>query len=47
MMIRPGADMMEALRLTREGRLEEAMAVLRGGCAGSTFRADGSVQPAR
>jgi poly(hydroxyalkanoate) depolymerase family esterase len=33
MMIRPGADMMEALRLTREGRLEEAMAVLRGGAA--------------
>ena len=33
MMIRPGVDMMEALRLTREGRLEEAMAVLRGGAA--------------
>ena len=30
MMIRPGVDMMEALRLTREGRLEEAMAVLQG-----------------
>ena len=30
MMIRPGVDMMEALRLTRQGRLEEAMAVLRG-----------------
>ena len=30
MMIHPGVDMMEALRLTREGRLEEAMAVLRG-----------------
>jgi poly(hydroxyalkanoate) depolymerase family esterase len=33
MMIRPGVDMMEALRLTREGRLVEAMAVLRGGAA--------------
>ena len=33
MMIRPGVDMMEVLRLTREGRLEEAMAVLRGGAA--------------
>jgi poly(hydroxyalkanoate) depolymerase family esterase len=32
-MIRPGVDMMEALRLTREGRLQEAMAVLRGGSA--------------
>jgi poly(hydroxyalkanoate) depolymerase family esterase len=32
-MIRPGVDMMEALRLTREGRLEEAMAVLRDGAA--------------
>ena len=30
MMIRPSADMMEALRLTRQGRLDEAMAVLRG-----------------
>jgi hypothetical protein len=30
MMIRPSVDMMEALRLTRQGRLEEAMAVLRG-----------------
>ncbi len=30
MMIRPNADMMEALRLTRQGRLQEAMAVLRG-----------------
>jgi poly(hydroxyalkanoate) depolymerase family esterase len=29
-MIRPTVDMMEALRLTRQGRLEEAMAVLRG-----------------
>ena len=27
---RPTIDMMEALRLTREGRLAEAMAVLRG-----------------
>ena len=33
MKIRPGVDMMEALRLTREGRLEEAMAVLRGDAA--------------
>ena len=32
-MIRPSVDMMEALRLTRQGRLEEAMAVLRGGAA--------------
>jgi poly(hydroxyalkanoate) depolymerase family esterase len=30
MMIRPSVDMLEALRLTRQGRLEEAMAVLRG-----------------
>ena len=30
MMIRPSVDMMEALRLTRQGRLEEAMAVLQG-----------------
>jgi hypothetical protein len=30
MIIRPSVDMMEALRLTRQGRLEEAMAVLRG-----------------
>lgn len=29
-MIRPAVDMMEALRLTRQGKLEEAMAVLRG-----------------
>lgn len=29
-MIRPNVDMMEALRLTRQGRLQEAMAVLRG-----------------
>ena len=29
-MTRPTVDMMEALRLTRQGRLEEAMAVLRG-----------------
>ena len=30
MLIRPNVDMMEALRLTRQGRLNEAMAVLRG-----------------
>jgi poly(hydroxyalkanoate) depolymerase family esterase len=30
MMIRPNVNMMEALRLTRQGRLEEAIAVLRG-----------------
>ena len=35
-------DMMEATRLTREGRLEEAMAVLQG-----TLRAHPSVPPAR
>jgi len=29
-MIRPSVDMMEALRLTRQGKLEEAMAVLQG-----------------
>ena len=29
-MIRPNVDMMEALRLTRQGRLQEAMAVLQG-----------------
>jgi poly(hydroxyalkanoate) depolymerase family esterase len=33
MMVRPGVDMMEALRLTRQGRLQEAMAVLRGALA--------------
>ena len=33
-MIRPNVDMMEALRLTRQGRLEEAMAVLRGASLG-------------
>jgi poly(hydroxyalkanoate) depolymerase family esterase len=31
--IRPTVDMMEALRLTRQGKLQEAMAVLRGGPA--------------
>jgi poly(hydroxyalkanoate) depolymerase family esterase len=41
MMIRPSADMMEALRLTRQGRLEEAMAVLRGAVSVSEAR----VQP--
>jgi poly(hydroxyalkanoate) depolymerase family esterase len=40
MMIRPSVDMMEALRLTRQGRLEEAMAVLRGALPVS----EGSVQ---
>ena len=36
-MIRPSVDMMEALRLTRQGRLQEAMAVLRGApAAGET-----------
>ena len=29
-MMRPNVDMMEALRLTRQGRLQEAMAVLQG-----------------
>ena len=29
-MIRPSVDMMEALRLTRQGKLDEAMAILRG-----------------
>ena len=33
-MIRPNVDMMEALRLTRQGRLQEAMAVLRGASPG-------------
>jgi poly(hydroxyalkanoate) depolymerase family esterase len=32
--IRPNVDMMEALRLTRQGRLKEAMAVLHGASAG-------------
>jgi poly(hydroxyalkanoate) depolymerase family esterase len=32
--IRPNVDMMEALRLTRQGRLQEAMAVLRGASPG-------------
>jgi poly(hydroxyalkanoate) depolymerase family esterase len=40
MMIRPSVNMMEALRLTRQGRLEEAMAVLRGALSGS----EGSLQ---
>jgi poly(hydroxyalkanoate) depolymerase family esterase len=40
-MIRPGVDMMEALRLTRQGRLQEAMAVLRGASPVS----EGSVEP--
>ena len=33
-MIRPTVDMMEALRLTRQGRLQEAMAVLHGASSG-------------
>ena len=33
-MIRPNVDMMEALRLTRQGRLQEAMAVLQGASPG-------------
>ncbi|GEP54637.1 esterase [Reyranella soli] len=33
-MIRPNVDMMEALRLTRQGRLQEAMAVLHGASPG-------------
>ena len=33
-MIRPNVDMMEALRLTRQGRLKEAMAVLQGASPG-------------
>lgn len=47
-MIRSSVDMMEALRLTRQGRLEEAMAVLRGaspageGIARSRAKAGGS-----
>src|SRR5919107_1219178 len=32
---KPNIDMLEATRLTREGRLAEAMAVLRGGLAGA------------
>src|SRR5689334_9448182 len=32
--IRPNVDMMEALRLTRQSRLKEAMAVLHGASAG-------------
>jgi len=32
--IRPNVDMMEALRLTRQGRLKEAMAVLQGASPG-------------
>ncbi|MGO4706416.1 PHB depolymerase family esterase [Microvirga sp. 2MCAF38] len=44
-------DMMEATRLTREGRLEEAMAVLRGGLAPSSaapsgFDGDAQQKPA-
>src|SRR3984893_5772215 len=41
MMIRPGVDMMEALRLTRQGRLQEAMAVLRG----TSPVSEGSAEP--
>ncbi|MGO4571855.1 extracellular catalytic domain type 1 short-chain-length polyhydroxyalkanoate depolymerase [Microvirga sp. 2TAF3] len=36
MNVLPKIDMMEATRLTREGRLEEAMAVLRGALRGDT-----------
>src|ERR687894_56377 len=32
----PKADMLEATRLTREGRFEEAMAVLRGALPGAS-----------
>ena len=45
----PKIDTMEALRLTREGRLQEAMAVLCGatsGTAPSNFEGDGSARPA-
>lgn len=38
MSARPKIDMMEATRLTREGRLDEAMAVLRGALAGAPAR---------
>jgi hypothetical protein len=31
----PNIDMLEATRLTREGRLAEAMALLQGGLAGA------------
>ena len=31
----PNIDMLEATRLTREGRLAEAMAILRGGLSGA------------
>ena len=47
---RPKIDMMEATRLTREGRLEEAMAVLRGalpGAASSPAPAAARAMPAR
>ena len=48
----PTIDMMEATRLTREGRLAEAMAVLRGALAGapsaarSNFEGDAGGTPA-
>jgi hypothetical protein len=47
MTIRPMFDMMEATRLTREGRLTEAMAVLQGARSGgdvTTTAADGDHQ---
>ncbi len=39
-MTRPNVDMMEALRLTREGRLQEAMAVLQGAPSGGAASGD-------
>jgi hypothetical protein len=48
MNVLPKIDMMEATRLTREGRLEEAMAVLRGalsGAAPSNVERDARARP--
>jgi hypothetical protein len=49
MNVRSKIDMIEATRLTREGRLEEAMAVLRGapGDSPSNFVDDAPKRPSR
>jgi len=44
MTIRSNADMTEATRLTREGRLQEAMAVLRGALPGAADGKDGDAR---
>ena len=46
-MIRPNVDMMEALRLTRQGRLREAMAVLHGVSPGDAAAGDAKEEKRR